>query len=68
MISGSPLMQQPEMPQISEPFQAPFQANESRAEVVESAPEGQVVDVKEEQPKNDLEMPAFLRRERRLFQ
>ena len=30
--------------------------------------EGPVVDVHTEEPKNDLEMPAFLRRERRLFQ
>lgn len=33
-----------------------------------SSDEGPVVDVQTEEPKNDLEMPAFLRRERRLFQ
>jgi cell division protein FtsZ len=78
MISGPPIMQQPAPDRPRTPENAPDSAAPVAAEVVsqeenrrpaepEAIPTTATV-VEEQQPANDLDRPAFLRRERRLFQ
>jgi len=71
MIAGAPSMHQtpPHSQMNGRPEDTEAEIPEQREEEPQNVSAANaVVDVKEEPPKNDLEMPAFLRRERRLFQ
>jgi cell division protein FtsZ len=73
MISGPPPRQQQiaqdNPPIFSRHEDEPYAEREAEVENGEAiATTATIVSKEEEQPKNDLDMPAFLRRERRLFQ